>query len=307
MMECTSFTNAAAYPRLRDVIGQAAQMLARAGSESAALDAEVLLGHALAMTREQLIVMADSPLGAEPAERFQSLLARRIKREPVAYIVGRQEFWSLDFQVTRDVLIPRPETERLIEVALLLAAQSRSDKPLRVLDIGTGSGVIAVSIAKELPSARIFATDIFPSALAIARRNAMLNGVIERIVFWCGDLYAAIADQKAQFDLIVTNPPYIRRAEIATLKPEVSQWEPSAALDGGADGFDFYRRIAAQAGQFLAPKGTIALEIASGMGAEVLPILIQARPFQYVKIVHDYAGRERVAVARFATDLTSSN
>jgi len=306
-MECTSFTNAASQPRLRDAVSQAGRILAHAGNESAELDAEVLLGHALAMTREQLIVMADSPLGAEPSERFQSLLARRLQREPVAYIVGRQEFWSLDFQVTRDVLIPRPETERLIEVALLLAAQSRSDKPLRVLDIGTGSGVIAVSIAKELPSARIFATDISPSALAIARRNATLNGVIERIIFRCGDLYAAIADQKTQFDLIVTNPPYIRRAEIATLKPEVSQWEPSAALDGGADGLDFYRRIAAQAGQFLAPKGTIALEIGSGMGAEVLPILIQAGPFQDVKIVHDYAGRERVAVARVTTDLASSN
>jgi len=306
-MECTIFPNAASRPRLRDAIGQAAQILARAGSESADLDAEVLLGHALAMTREQLIVMADSPLGAESAERFQSLLVRRLQREPVAYIIGRQEFWSLDFQVTRDVLIPRPETERLIEVVLLLAAQLSSDNPLRVLDIGTGSGAIAVSIATESPSAEIFATDISPSALAIARTNATLNGVVERIIFWCGDLYAAIADQKAQFDLIVANPPYVRRAEIATLKPEVSQWEPNAALDGGADGLDFYRRIAAQAGQFLTPNGSIALEIGAGMGAEVLPILIQSGPFQEAKIVHDYAGRERVAVARVATDLASSN
>jgi len=306
-MECTSCTNAASHPRLRDVIGQAAQILTRAGSESATLDAEVLLGHALAMTREQLIVMADSPLGAEPAERFQSLLARRLQREPVAYIIGGQEFWSLDFQVTRDVLIPRPETERLIEVALLLAAQMRSEQPLRVLDIGTGSGAIAVSIAKELPSARIYATDISPSALAIARRNATLNGVVERITFLCGDLFAALADHEAQFDLIVANPPYIRRAEIATLKPEVSQWEPSAALDGGADGLDFYRRIAAQAGQFVAPNGTIALEIGAGMGSEVTSILIQAGCFQDVKIVHDYAGRDRVAVAKVAADRNCSN
>ena len=306
-MECTTFTNAASQPRLRDVLSQAGQLLERAGSESAALDAEVLLGHALAMTREQLIDLANSPLGAEPEERFQSLLARRLQREPVAYIIGRQEFWSLEFQVTRDVLIPRPETERLIEVALLLAARSRSAKPLRMLDIGTGSGAIAVSMAKELPSARIYATDISPSALAIARSNATLNGVIERIVFRCGDLYAAIADQKAQFDLIVANPPYIRRAEIAALKPEASQWEPRAALDGGADGLDFYRRIAAQAGQFLAPKGAMALEIGAGMGSEVLPILIQAGLYRDLKIVHDYAGRERVAVVKAAADRNCSN
>ena len=306
-MECTSCTNAASHPRLRDVIGQAAQILTRAGSESATLDAEVLLGHALALTREQLIVMADSPLGAEPAERFQSLLARRLQREPVAYITGNQEFWSLDFQVTRDVLIPRPETERLIEVALLLAAQLRSEQPLRVLDIGTGSGAIAVSIAKELPSARIYATDISPSALAIARRNATLNGVVERITFLCGDLFAALADHEAQFDLIVANPPYIRRAEIATLKPEVSQWEPRTTLDGGADGLDFYRRIAAYAGHFLAPNGAIALEIGAGMGSEVLPILVQAGLYRDVKIFHDYAGRDRVAVAKVAADRNGSN
>ena len=195
----------------------------------------------------------------------------------------------------------------MIEVALLLAAQMRSEQPLRVLDIGTGSGAIAVSIAKELPSARIYATDISPSALAIARRNATLNGVVERITFLCGDLFAALADHEAQFDLIVANPPYIRRAEIATLKPEVSQWEPSAALDGGADGLDFYRRIAAQAGQFVAPNGTIALEIGAGMGSEVTSILIQAGCFQDVKIVHDYAGRDRVAVAKVAADRNCSN
>jgi release factor glutamine methyltransferase len=306
-MACTSFTNAASQPRLGDVLSQAGQILARAGSASAELDAEVLLGHALAMTREQLIVMADSPLGAEPAERFQSSLARRLQREPVAYLIGKQEFWSLDFQVTRDVLIPRPETERLIEVALLLAAQLRLDKPLRVIDIGTGSGVIAVSLAKELPSARIYATDISPSALAIARRNATLNGVVERITFRCGDLFAALADQKAQFDLIVANPPYIRRAEIATLKPEVFKWEPRTALDGGADGLDFYRRMAAQAGHFLAPNGAMVLEIGAGMGSEVLPILSQARLYRDVKIVHDYAGRDRVAVAKIAADLDCSN
>ncbi len=306
-MECATFTNAAPRPRLRDVIKQTRQILARAGIESAQLDAEVLLGHALAMTRERLIVMADMPLDPGQVERFESLLARRLRREPLAYVIGRQEFWSLDFRVTRDVLIPRPESERLIEVALLLAAESRPDKPFRVLDIGTGSGAIAVSIAKELPLARIYATDISPSALAIARSNASLNGVVERITFRSGDLFAAIADQTTHFDLIVSNPPYLRRAEIVTLKPEVCEWEPRTALDGGSDGLDFYRRMAAQAGHLLAPNGAIALEIGAGMGSAVLPILIQAGLYRDVKVVHDYAGRDRVAVAKVAADWVCSN
>jgi release factor glutamine methyltransferase len=299
--------NSANDSRVRELLIRGVSCLATVGIDSARLDAEVLLGDVLAMTREQLIVAGDLSLQTDLVQRFEALLQRRVQREPVAYIIGRQEFWSLDFQVTHDVLIPRPETERLIEVALLLAAQSRSDKPLRVLDIGTGSGAIAVSMAKELPSARIYATDISPSALAIARRNATLNGVVERIIFRCGDLFAALADRTGQFDLIISNPPYIRRAEIATLKPEVSQWEPRTTLDGGADGLDFYRRIAAYAGHFLAPNGAIALEIGAGMGSEVMPILVQAGLSRDVNIFHDHAGRDRVASARAATDLACSN
>ncbi len=306
-MESTAVENSVKIPRVRELLSRAVSRLAAAGIDSARLDAEVLLGEVLAMTRERLIVASHLSLQAHQVKRFEALLQRRLQREPVAYIIGRQEFWSLDFQVTHDVLIPRPETERLIEIALLLAAESPSDEPLGVLDIGTGSGAIAVSLAKELPSARIYATDISPSVLAIARSNATLNGVVERITFRCGDLFAAIADQEAQFDLMVVNPPYIRRAEIATLKPEVRQWEPHSALDGGADGLDFYRRIAAQAGHFLAPNGAIALEIGAGMGSEVLPILIQAGLYREVKIAHDYAGRERVVLAKVAADLVCSN
>jgi len=306
-MECTSFTNAASHQRLRDVIGQAAQILTRAGSESATLDAEVLLGHALALTREQLIVMADSPLGAEPAERFQSLLARRVRREPVAYIIGRQEFWSLDFQVTRDVLIPRPETERLIEVALLLAAQMRSEQPLRVLDIGTGSGAIAVSLATELPTAEIIATDISPTALAVAQRNADRNEVADQIKYLPGDLFAVLGGDIAAFDLIVSNPPYIRHPKMATLEPEVSRWEPPGALDGGIDGMKFYRRIAAHAWRFLTPNGALALEIGADMGREVCAVFNRAGRYREVAVFQDYTGRDRVVGAKVATDTVCSN
>jgi release factor glutamine methyltransferase len=293
--------------RLRDLLSQGVGRLTSHGLGGASLDAEVLLSYALGLTREQLIVMADLPLGAEQVRRFESLLGRRIQREPVAYIVGRQEFWSLDFEVTRAVLIPRPETECVIEAALGLAARLSSDKPLRVLDLGTGSGAIAVSLAKELPWASITATDISPAALAIARRNAVLNGVVERISFRCGDWLEALYEQAATFDLIVSNPPYIRRAEIAALEPEVSRWEPRAALDGGVDGLDCYRQIAAQAGRFLAADGALVLEIGAGMGSDVLPILLQAGLCRGVEIVHDYGDRERVAVARAGADRACSS
>lgn len=306
-MESTIFEISANDRRVRELLSHGVRCLAAAGIESARLDAEVLLGHVLALTREQLIVMPDLPLGAEQAERFQSLLARRLQREPVAYIVGKQEFWSLDFQVTREVLIPRPETERLIEVALALAGELRSDTPLRVLDIGTGSGAIAVSLATEFASAEIIATDISPSALEVAQRNAERNEVADQIKYLPGDLFAVLDGDVAAFDLVVSNPPYIRRAEIATLEPEVNRWEPRGALDGGIDGMEFYRRIAAQAWRFLTPNGALALEIGADMGREVCAAFNQAGRYRAVAVFQDYAGRDRVVGAKVATNFVGSN
>lgn len=301
-MGCITFTGRAAGASLRDGIGQAAQSLARAGIDSAALDAEVLLSYAVGLSREQLLLRPDFLLSAEQADCFAALLARRLQREPMAYIIGRQEFWSLDFQVSPDVLIPRPETERLVEVALSLAAQMTSAKPLRVLDLGTGSGAIAVSLATEIPAAKIIATDISPTALAVARQNARINSVAERIEFCCGDLMDALADHAAPFDLILSNPPYIRCAEITALEPEVSVYEPRAALDGGADGLDFYRRIAAGVWRFLAPNGALALEIGADMGHEVCAVFNQTGRYQEVVVLRDYAARDRVAVAKATVD-----
>lgn len=306
-MESTTLETSANDSRVRELLSQGVRCLAAAGIDSARLDAEVLLGHVLAMTREQLVVAAELRLQADQVQRFESLLQRRLNREPVAYITGKQEFWSLDFHVTRDVLIPRPETERLIEVALTLAAESGSDKPLRVLDIGTGSGVIAVSLATELPWAEIVATDVSMAVLEVAQGNAMLNGVADRITFLPGDLFAAIAGDVAAFDLIVANPPYIRRAEIATLEPEVSRWEPRGVLDGGVDGLDFYRRIAAETWQFLTPGGALALEIGADMGGEVCAILNQAGRYRDVAVFQDYAGRDRVVGAKVATNFVRSH
>src|SRR5262245_7869240 len=289
-MECSNFTARLSGIRLRDALSQAANLLARAGIENATLDAEVLHSHGLGLTREELIVTGDSTVSAEQAKRCAALLARRLQREPVAYIVGRQEFWSLEFQVTPDVLIPRPDTESLVEVALRLAAASPPAQSLRVLDVGTGSGAIAIALAKELPLAENYASDIDPSALTIAHRNAVLNGVACRINFFCGDLFEGLGNKR--FDLIVCNPPYIRSAEIDTLKPEVSRWEPRSALDGGVDGLDYYRRIAFEAGRFLTTDGAVVLEIGASTGEKVLSILARARFCRGAEIVCDYAGRE---------------
>jgi release factor glutamine methyltransferase len=206
-----------------------------------------------------------------------------------------------------DVLIPRPETERLVELALSLAAPLTSTKPLRVLDLGTGSGVIAVSLATEIPAAEIIATDISPAALAVARQNARINGVAERIEFCCGDLTDALADQASPFNLILSNPPYIRHADVAALEPEVSLYEPRAALDGGADGLDFYRRIAAGAWRFLAPNGALALEIGADIGQEVCALFNQTGRYQEIVVLQDYAARDRVAVAKGRVDPACSS
>jgi len=305
-MESASFEKSANFSPVRKLLSQAARSLTAAGIESARLDAEVLLGHVLALTREQLIVAHDLLISAGQVHQFATLLQRRLRREPVAYITGRQEFWSLDFQVTRDVLIPRPETERLVEVALTLAVDLDAKKPLRVLDIGTGSGAVAVSLAAELPWAEIVATENSRAALAAAQKNAALNQVADRMTFLPGDWFAALGGGHA-FDLIVANPPYLRRAEIAILEPEVSLWEPLGALDGGADGLDCYRCIASEAWQFLTPNGALALEIGAHMGGEVCALFNQAGRYREVALFLDYAGHDRVVVAKLAANSVGSN
>jgi release factor glutamine methyltransferase len=285
--------------RLRETLAEHAKMLSHAGIDTARLDAEVLMGHVLGMTREQLLTAADFPLSEVNLRHYRELLRRRIEREPVAYITGRQEFWSLEFRVLPCVLIPRPETERLVETALALARELPLLHSLQVLDIGTGSGAVAVSLAKELPSAMIWATDVSQAALEIARSNAECNGVAARVRLFHGDLFGAIGEFTGRFDLIISNPPYIRSAQIDALEPEVRRWEPRGALDGGADGLDFYRYIASQAGDYLAPNGAVAAEIGADMGNEVSG-LFTAAGYTDVTIVHDYAGRDRVIVVKLA-------
>jgi release factor glutamine methyltransferase len=273
---------------------EGAQFLGAAGIQSARLDAEVLLRHVLDMEKSEFYLNGDDVLKIEEEKRFQELLHRRAAREPIAYITGRKEFWSLDFLVSTGVLIPRPETERLVEVALkhLELAGSKT----RILDLGTGSGAIAVCLATERLAAEICAVDISLSALGVARMNAKRHGVWEKVHFLHGDLFQPIEAGK-RFHLIVSNPPYIRSGEMATLAPDVREWEPALALDGGSDGLDFYRRIIGGAHRYLEPGGAIVMEISADMAESVAALFDRYGYYEEVSVYQDYAGSDRVVAA----------
>jgi release factor glutamine methyltransferase len=285
---------------IQAIVRETAQRLIAAGIETARLDGEILLSHVLKLTKEQFVLLSDMPVRPEQRRRCEELLLRRIRREPMAHITGHKEFWSLDFRVTSDVLIPRPETERLVEITLSLAREFPGNKALKILDIGTGSGAIAVSLARELPSSMIWATDVSIEALEIGRSNAARNGASERVRLLHGDLFEPIGEIAGRFDLIVSNPPYIRSAELGALEPEVSLWEPRNALDGGVDGLDFYRRIAREASDHLAPNGAVAVEIGADMGKEVARLFAGGGCYAGMTVFQDYAGRDRVLVAKLA-------
>jgi release factor glutamine methyltransferase len=279
---------------ISSALRDAATRLTAARIVSAGLDAEILLAFALGIERGRVYMNGDRALVGAALARFRALVSRRADGEPVSYIIGRREFWSLDFIVTPAVLTPRPETELLVEAALKLVAANSSP---RILELGTGSGAIAVALAKEIPGAQIVATDISTDALKVARENARRHGVENRISFVAGDLFDAVAQMT--FDAIASNPPYIRDADIAALPRDVRGFEPLISLDGGADGMDFYRRIAREAPRYLNARGFIAVEIGAGMGEEVARRFAEAG-FDGVRVEKDLAGLERVVSARAA-------
>ena len=293
-MTTISWPEAAAFT-LASAVKDAVAQFTAVGIDSARLDAEMLMAETLRVERGRLYMNPDRALDDAALARFRALIARRARGEPVSYITGRREFWSLDFVVTPAVLTPRPETELLVETAVeLVAAKS----PPRILDLGTGSGAIAVALAKEIIGAEIVATDISREALEIARANARRHGVEDRISFLAGDLFAPVADMRGAFDLIVSNPPYIRRDDIPALPRDVRDFEPRIALDGGVDGLDFYRRIAGEAARYLSADGSIAVEIGAGMSAEVARLFADAG-FADVRVEKDLAGLERVVTGVF--------
>ena len=280
------------------VLQWAAPYLAARGIDSPRATAEILLAHALHTERVQLYVHHDQPL--EPAElaAFKQLLRRRLRREPVAYIVGWKGFWTLELTVTPEVLIPRPETEGLVEAALAALKALPNGRTARVLDLGTGSGAVVLALAAEAPGHRYFASDISPAAIAVARRNAEAAGVSDRVFFWAADWFSALPPTRAVFDLVVSNPPYVATGEIDGLPPEIARYEPRLALDGDVDGLRSHRAIVAAAHRYLAPGGRLLLEIGCDQGRAVQRMVEQSGHYVGFQCARDYSGRERVVSVR---------
>lgn len=297
MEKHTGRATGAGPPTHRTSVRDGSRFLSSAGIENARLDAEVLLRHVMGIEKAQLYLRMDEATNSQVEHQFWELLRRRARREPVAYITGRKEFWSLDFYVTPDVLIPRPETELLVDAVLEQMCQRLKSRP-KIIDLGTGSGVIAVCLAKELPEARISAVDISGAALQVAGANAERHGVADRIRFLHGDLFAPLAEEQERFDLAVANPPYVRSGDVTKLEPEIREWEPVVALDGGGDGLDVYRRIARQCRSHLTATGHVLVEIADAMGPAAVQIFADAGGFEPARLLRDYGGRDRVLATR---------
>jgi len=254
----------------------------------ARLDAELLLAHVLGASRMDLYMAFDKPLGEADRARFRELVRRRAKeRVPVAYLVERREFWSLPFRVTPDVLIPRPETETLVKVAL-------DRKPRRALEIGVGSGCVSAALLRELPNLEVVACDVSEPALALARENLAALGVAERATLVHARELAGVT---GPFDLVLSNPPYVARGELAGLAPELRH-EPAVALDGGPDGLDVIRQICADAPARLERPGALALEIGAGQSAAVVELL-RATGAAEVETFADLAGLPRVVLGHY--------
>jgi release factor glutamine methyltransferase len=251
-----------------------AQSFRLAGIEQPEIDARILIGHALHLGRAQILSQSDRVLEAREVSAINALAARRLRREPVSRILGRREFWSLPLDVSPDVLDPRPETETVVEAALDFVTRGglRAEK-LRVLDIGTGSGALLLALLSELPNAIGTATDVSLPALDIARGNAERNRLNARATFVACNMADGV---QGPFDLVVSNPPYIARAEIPTLAPEVRDYDPALALDGGADGLDAYRLIANDARRLLAPGGRLFVELGVGQEGAVRSLFTNA-------------------------------
>lgn len=282
-------------PSAGELLRTAARALARARVECPRLDAECLLMAALGWSRERLYRDLPRPLEAAERSSFEHMVSRRCLGEPIAYVTGHREFWSLDFKVSRDVLVPRPETEHLLETGLAFLTSWTG--PPRVLELGTGSGALAVSLAHERADIEIWATDVSAAALEVARENARRHGVLDRIHLLEGDLFGALGGMAPGFAAVVSNPPYIASGGVPDLPGAVRGWEPLLALDGGADGMVFHRRIIAEGARHLLSGGLLALEIGCGTADTVRGLMGAAAGFNAGTVVRDYAGRDRVVWA----------
>jgi release factor glutamine methyltransferase len=276
-----------------EALASARASLSEAGVASAALDSRLLLSAAAGLDMAAIIARDRDPMPEVAAAAFAHHVNRRLTGEPVARILGEKEFWGLPFEVGPAVLVPRPDTETLVEAVLAHVGQ-RDSSGLTICDLGTGSGAILIALLKELPQAHGMATDISEEALSVARQNAERLGVAPRITFKLADFADAL---NASFHIVVANPPYIRSDEIDMLEPEVSEHDPRAALDGGADGLCAYRAILGRIGDLLAADGLVAFEVGHDQGRQVAGLCRDAQLAE-VRVHHDVSGRQRVVTAR---------
>lgn len=280
-----------------EAIQKSAEFLGKRGVESPRLQTELLLAHLLKMPRMKLYLNFDRVLTVPETDALRDLIKRRGLREPLQHITGSTSFCGYEMTVNRHVLVPRPETELLAEAGWQFLA-TRPPESVTALDLCTGSGCIAIALAAKCPPAKVVATDISAEALTLARQNANGNGVAERIEFLAGDGFAALATAATRaFDLIASNPPYIPSAEIAALDPEVRDFDPRLALDGGDDGLVFYRRLAAGAAEFLKPAGKIMVEFGDGQ-ADAIKNIFESEKWIVEAVREDYSHRARILVAR---------
>ena len=275
---------------MRGLLDWATTALRETGVESPRLDAEVLLAHSIGLTRRELYAELDRRPDATVVEVFNSFVARRLQREPVAYITGHKEFYGLELQVDRRVLIPRPETETLVEVALTIARQKQVSL---LAEIGVGSGAIAIALAVNLPGAEVYAIDNSSDALAVAEENCRLHDVLDSVHLLLGDLLEPLPEPVG---LIVANLPYVSRDELKGLAPEITEYEPLSALDGGREGLAYIRRLLEEPAPCLKPPGMVCLEIGATQALAVNDLARKAFSEPTVALVRDLAGLDRVVV-----------
>uniref|UniRef100_UPI004057C31D peptide chain release factor N(5)-glutamine methyltransferase n=1 Tax=Candidatus Electrothrix sp. TaxID=2170559 RepID=UPI004057C31D len=275
----------------------ATRSLAEARIEDSGLEAELLLRHCLSVSRSKLFLLHDHAVEEEVERRFQQLLQRRCQREPLQYIMGNCEFWSLDFLVSPAALIPRPETEFLLEHCFSTLQQNKAENPQRILDLCTGSGIIASVLAKEFPQSTVIASDCSEQALGVARHNIFRHKLEKQVHVVRADLLNSFPCSPI-FDLIVTNPPYVKALDIPELEPEVRDWEPHLALCGGNSGLKSITRICQDALPLLQPGGWLFMEIGADIGQETEQIFLEAGGYKLVSVVADWAGRPRVLQAQ---------
>lgn len=283
------------HATLGELIAEARRLLEQAGIESAEQEALWIMEHVLRLPSHNMITDRDRLLSSSELAATRGLIARRVGREPLQYILGTQEFCGLEFEVSPAVLIPRPETELLVEyVTQRISAAHQAT----IVDVCTGSGCIAVAIARLRPRARVLAIDLSSSALHVARRNAIRHGVGERITWLEGDLLGPLAEQGVEglVDVIASNPPYIVEAEWATLQPEVKLFEPQGALVAGPQGTELHERLLQEAARYLAPGGVVLLEIGAGQARGLRRIVEQLPGYKFHRLVYDKAGLERVVI-----------